>query len=420
MDVSENDALEQIQRLIQTDLFRFSELQRRLLVYLAEKSLRGEADQLKEYTIAVDALAKPESYDPRRDSAVRLQTGKLRQKIREYYVTVGQADPVLVDFPKGRFKLVFSHRDLSVPLEPIREGPRRTGTLPWLLVTVILAGLCAYLANAVYRLKRGDTAAASLTAWTPAAQEFWSPFLEGKEETLVCIGTPLFVHLPKVGFFRDSDVNSWTEPESLPLKRELQRAFPGGAQEPWYLFTGIGEAGGAFLLGNFLTARGFHLSFADSSQVTWNEIGGHNIVFVGPPKFVPQIEDLPVTCDLVLDAAGIRNLKPKPGEPALLKDTDALSRDGRSYGLISRLPGLHGKGEILVLGGDGTTGTLAAAQYISTENYLAELLSRVRLPSGKLPPYFQAVVSAKVKHETPVEITYAFHHVLQAKDGRDR
>ena len=172
MDVSENDALEQIQRLIQSDLFRFSELQRRLLVYLAEKSLRGEADQLKEYTIAVDALAKPESYDPRRDSAVRLQTGKLRQKIREYYVTVGQADPVLVDFPKGRFKLVFSHRDLSVPLEPIPEGPRRTGTLPWLLVTA--RNVVSNTRRSVLRQDRVGSAVAQaslLAAAAPGADE---------------------------------------------------------------------------------------------------------------------------------------------------------------------------------------------------------------------------------------------------------
>jgi hypothetical protein len=415
MAVSENEAKEQIERLLQNDLFRFSELQRRLLAYLAEKSLRGETDQLKEYTIAVDALGKPESYDPRRDSAVRLQSGKLRQKIREYYMTTGQADPVLLDFPKGHFKLVFSHREPPSPPEPAPQKTQshRVALISLLVLTLALSGFCAYLGSLVYQLKQLPPASATGLRWLPASEEFWSPFLEDKEQTLICVGTPLFVHLPNIGFFRDSEINNWDTPKSLALKRELNRAFPGGAQEPWYFFTGIGEAGGSFLIGNFLTARGFHLSFADSNQVTWNDIGQHNMVFLGPPKFVPQIDDLPVACDLIIDRAGIRNLKPKPGEPELLRDTDNQSGDGQAYGLISRLSGLHGKGEILVLGGDGTHGTLAAAQYVCLERYLRELVSHLRLSSGKLPPYFQAVISAKIKHGTPVEITYAFHHVLQ-------
>jgi hypothetical protein len=265
MDVSESDAQEQVQRLVQSDLFRFSASQRRLLEYLAEKSLRGEADQLKEYTIAIDALGKPESYDPRHDSAVRLQSGKLRQKIREYYFAAGSADPVLVDFPKGHFKLVFSYRDVSAPQEPASSGfrERRTAVAPWLALTLILAGLCAYWGTLVFHLEQGQRASAAAAAWPPAVEEFWGPFLGSKDLTLICVGAPLFLRLPNSGFFRDSEVNSWDTAESLDLKRKLKRAFPGETPEPWYFYTGTGEAGGAFLIGNFLTARGFHLDFAD-------------------------------------------------------------------------------------------------------------------------------------------------------------
>src|SRR5208282_2993282 len=112
MAIAESEAREQIQRVLESELFRASELQGRLLRYLAEKSLSGEADQLKEYTIGVEGLGKPESYDPRHDSSVRLQASKLRQKILEYYLTQGQSDPVHIDFPRGRFKLIFTSREL--------------------------------------------------------------------------------------------------------------------------------------------------------------------------------------------------------------------------------------------------------------------------------------------------------------------
>jgi hypothetical protein len=61
----------EIDRIMQSDAFRNSDVLRRLLRFLADKCMSGEADQLKEYTIGLDALGKPPTYDPRQDSVVR-------------------------------------------------------------------------------------------------------------------------------------------------------------------------------------------------------------------------------------------------------------------------------------------------------------------------------------------------------------
>jgi hypothetical protein len=414
MEIADKDAREQIQKLVRSDLFRFSELQRRLLIYLSDKSLSGEADQLKEYTIAVDALGKPESYDPRRDSTVRLQSSKLRQKISEYYRTAGQSDAVLVDFPKGRFALVFRYREPSPPPVPDQIGSRRqrVALASIAALAVILAGLCVYWGTALYRLKRQNAVAAE--ALTPALKEFWSPF-RNNEVTLICVGAPLFIRLPQSDLLlRRSEVNSWDEAKNSGLIGKLNRLFPGQTPEPWRRFTGVGEAGGAVLIGNLLSTGGLHLYFADSDDLTWNEIGEHNVVFVGPSKFISQIKDLPVMRDVVLEPSGIRNLKPRAGEPAFLEDeyTDVQHQNGHTFALISRLPGLHGNSEILILGGTWTEGTFAAAQYLTLENDVAELLSKIRLPSGALPRYFEAVISVTTEGSTPVQVSYVFHHVL--------
>ena len=94
----------QVERILQNKNLRLSEVQRRLLLYLVEKSLAGEADDLKEYAIGVDAFGKPPSYDPRQESVVRMHVARLRQKLSDYYHTDGAADPILVDLPKGGFK----------------------------------------------------------------------------------------------------------------------------------------------------------------------------------------------------------------------------------------------------------------------------------------------------------------------------
>src|SRR5499427_10401184 len=109
----------QVQRVVASKTFKTSEVHRNLLTYLAEKSLSGEAQNLKEYTVGLDVFGKPSSYDPRQESVVRMHVGRLRQKLAEYYRTEGADDPVVVDLPKGGFALTFEPRPAKlVPAVP--------------------------------------------------------------------------------------------------------------------------------------------------------------------------------------------------------------------------------------------------------------------------------------------------------------
>src|SRR4029077_7503320 len=108
----------QIQRILQSKAFRTSEIHRNLLSYLAEKSVSGTADGLKEYTVGLDVFAKPDSYDPRQESTVRMHVARLREKLSEYYRTEGVDDPIFVDLPKGGFRVRFEPRSVAAIPEP--------------------------------------------------------------------------------------------------------------------------------------------------------------------------------------------------------------------------------------------------------------------------------------------------------------
>ena len=107
--VEDKALLSQVERILQSNEFRSSEVLRRLLRFLGEKSAAGEADQLKEYVVAIDGLGKNPSYDPRQNSAVRIQVGRLRQRLAEYYRSEGKADDIIIDLPKGHFRLTCEH-----------------------------------------------------------------------------------------------------------------------------------------------------------------------------------------------------------------------------------------------------------------------------------------------------------------------
>ena len=56
--------------------------------------------ELKEYSIGVEVLERPETFDPRTDPAVRLEARRLRLKLAEYYQHEGREDSVVIDLPK--------------------------------------------------------------------------------------------------------------------------------------------------------------------------------------------------------------------------------------------------------------------------------------------------------------------------------
>ena len=146
----------QVQRILQSKIFRASEVLRNLLAYLSEQALAGTADSLKEYTIGLDALGKPASFDPRQESVVRMHTARLRQKLAEYYRTEGIDDPVIIDLPKGGFKITFEPRPQAV--QPVAAPPLieiKTSRRSWHPREIALAAaLAVTLACALYFMTR--------------------------------------------------------------------------------------------------------------------------------------------------------------------------------------------------------------------------------------------------------------------------
>ena len=93
----------QIERLNRSSILHGSESLCKVLRYLAEHSLDGAATPLKEHQIATEVFGRAADFDPRLDSTVRVQTGRLRSKLAEYYAGEGAADRMVIEIPKGSY-----------------------------------------------------------------------------------------------------------------------------------------------------------------------------------------------------------------------------------------------------------------------------------------------------------------------------
>ena len=85
----------------------------RLLRHSVEKTLAGEADQLKEYSVGMEVFDRDDKYDPRVDSIVRVEAGRLRSRLDEYYTTDGAGNAVRISLPRGAYVAQFELRSES-------------------------------------------------------------------------------------------------------------------------------------------------------------------------------------------------------------------------------------------------------------------------------------------------------------------
>jgi hypothetical protein len=408
MEVAADEVRGQVERVLRSKAFETSEVHRRLLQYLAEKALNGEADRLKEYTVGLEAFGKPATYDPRQDSIVRLQVGRLRQKLATYYQTEAGAGDVRISLPKGGFQLKFE----PVPaVAPPAEGERpRTWRVRAMALGLAGALLWAAVSTFLFISERRKTVA---DPWNADLEALWAPFLESHRSVLLCLGAPLFVRIPNYGFFRDPRSNDWDEVPNSDRMAALRKALGNIEVTPSYPFTGTGEATAGVLLARLLSSRKPDLLLTRSNLLSWQQISDQDVIFVGPPKFNRQLQAAALEQDIVVEADGIRNLKPKAGEPAYLEDRIVAGKisEGTTHALISRVPGLAGVGEFLILAGNASPDTLAAAEWLTQPVRAKELVRRLRQPSGEIPRYFQVVIRVTFKQGIPVESSYVFHHV---------
>src|SRR5206468_1750532 len=75
----------------------------RFLKYAVEHAVENPAEPLKEYAIAIAVYDKTAAFDPQADPIIRVEAGRLRSRLLEYYAGAGIEDAVVIDFPKGGY-----------------------------------------------------------------------------------------------------------------------------------------------------------------------------------------------------------------------------------------------------------------------------------------------------------------------------
>ena len=393
----------EIDRLVSSSVLHGSEALCRLLRYLAEQALERPAAQLKEYQIAREAFGRPADFDPQSDATVRVHVGRLRAKLEEYDRSEGASDAVIVELPKGGYALTFhfhtpappEERPVSLPVEPpVSISTARTRRAWVIAVACLSLALAASLTWNLALAVRKSQASASVSEAAPASlRGFWTPFLAATEDPWVVYSNAAFVGRPLTGmrYFdperdsRDVILDHYTGIGEVLAVHSLDRVF-------------------GLLRRSILVKRGRLLSLDDAKN--------NNIVFLGSPAENLTLQDIPSTSEFVFQrlTAGprkgelaIMNRHPASGEPDYFLGSTPSSLLTEDYAVVALLPGLNPARFALVLAGETTLGTQAAAEFVCQPNTLEELLWRLTGSKTGVPGPFEALLRVAVRRGVPIE-----------------
>ena len=131
----------QVDKIIASRELEKSTRLQELLDYIVSEYIAGRADRIKGFTIARAVFSAPTDFDADTNSIVRVEAGRLRRRMEEYYRAVGSDDPIIVDIPKGsyvpRFSLNPRHRtEDSTPLISHKLG--KQNKYIWMIVAVLV------------------------------------------------------------------------------------------------------------------------------------------------------------------------------------------------------------------------------------------------------------------------------------------
>ena len=397
--------LGQVDRLVASHALHGSESLCKLLRYLARHAIDHPGAPIKEFQIATEVFGRSADFDPQLDSMVRVQAGRLRTKLAEYYNSDGTDDPIVVELPKGTYVLSFHHRnsvsgrtlaaglngvDREVALE--RRSERRWGT-EVISLSIFLAAAIAVIVWLVATRNAPPVSLASVSEPAPPALRiFWNGFAAETAEPWVVFSNAAFVGRPETGMrYRDA-------------KRDADAPILDH-------YTGVGEVLAVHELDRVFDQLHQRIRVKRGSLFSLDDAKNNNLIFIGSPSENLSLLEIPGTQEFVfrrLDTGprkgdqAIVNIHPQPGEEKEFLATASGLPLAEDYAVLGLVKGMNAGQYILILAGTTTIGTQAAVEYVCRPGSVEGLLLRLSVSqSGELKP-FEAVIHVKVARGVPV------------------
>jgi hypothetical protein len=412
-------------------------MKRRFLQLVCDFYISGRAGQLNEYLIGREVFERDDNYNPAADPIVRVGAHDVRKKLEIYYDTEGAEDQIRLEIPVGSYEPVFVRRTSSGESERAASGPAgevatatpkaRAGARSAILLrvaAVVLLVSTVVLVVMNIGLRRQVNQANELKSGS-AHGPVWEAFFGSNEQTLLVVSNP-----PVYRFLNNADPEPVLK-NSLGLNDEQANDLANTLKDRFLIkqkrelrlvlspddYTGMGEAIGLYRITDLFRSTGRTTLLKQSRTASAEDLKNHNVILLGSVWANEWSGKLPVKEDFVYTGnATIENRRVQAGEQSEYRaEFDPVTGDlVAEYALVTVKPNISFEDTVMVLAGIHSEGTQAAAEYVTSKNYLNELNQRLIQAGGEAGPlkYYQALLRVGVENSIPTTMSLVTLHAL--------
>lgn len=441
LPVSEEEARAELEIVLRSATLDRSERLQKLLRFICELTLKGEASRIHEYLIGSEVFHKGADYNPNEDSIVRRQAHALRKKLQDYYASEGRDRLIRIELPVGRYVPNFRRSDRVIePLDPpppavelpampalpaVPDPPvgilRRYSSI-WIGVVLFALGIASGII-----WKSAASVPGSSLRLGPAATAVWSAWLKSPTGAVVCMSNPdaaVVKRLDRPPVEGYHPTRFPIHPSDESIYRDMLQLPAGGKLyfTPASNMAKMGEAVAGVFLGQFMALAGQSIKVTQSRILDWEELRHQNLILLGNNESNQWIDPLLTKYPLRLgytagsEPRSILNSQPGPGEPEVYR----IAYSGKpgeadeEFALVSMITGLESNHQLLLIAGLNMQATQIATEYLTSEETLKELVSRLRAlqPNHSGPWHFQAVLKTQVYNKVPTRAALVTLRVL--------
>ena len=128
MKISSSDVQAELDRVLESRCFRSRKAAQKFLSYIVQQTTDGQGKGINQHSIATEGLGKEADFDPSSNPLIRVQAGRLRKQLEEYYAGEGRENMLRIMLPIGSYQPAFMNRDEHQKFNVFAGRPRSPGT----------------------------------------------------------------------------------------------------------------------------------------------------------------------------------------------------------------------------------------------------------------------------------------------------
>jgi hypothetical protein len=405
---------EHLREIIASPAFKGSRRSQQFLRHIVEKTINGQAHEVKERSLGVELFARSPSYDTGEDAIVRVTASDVRKRLHQFYSET-HCD-IRIDLPSGSYVPEFHKIAAAVPIPLVPAHSPAAATSRRRFRRLILYGMAGLALGALIWIWSRESALSRLSAEKVLP---WSAILRRDRQIQVILSDPDLAVTQSMLDFRISlsdYANRKFAPDSQSRDASAQRALA--------LLRGADVAsvdvGIVLNIARLARTRLQQVRTRTARSLQLRDFQtDDDFVLLGSPRSNPwnglyqDQTDFDFVYDDVERQEIIRNKRVQKGELARYVPTAKGWDTGRAYAIVAFLRNPGQAGHLLLLAGTNAEGTEAAGRFATDGELVSGALRKYGIdPNGPMRR-FEVLLEVRTMAGSPSALAVIACHALQ-------